>query len=342
MATRPDICIYHSPCPDGHTAAWAVWLKWPDIKFHPAGHGNSPPDVTGLHVLIVDFSYPKHVLEKMLATAASITILDHHKTAEASLKSLLDEGTLQGEFDMLRSGAMMAWQYIWPEDEINPYDTEGEISDYDSDNNVWLRNGTKGHIPLLVHFIQDRDLWTWKLTDSRAVLAFAQGVEQTFEGWSQLATDLENPDRYRQIVEIGTYLVDKQHNDTLACIKAAQRRMDIGGYNVPVANLPYIMASDAGNIMCKGEPFAASYFDNGKGERVFSLRSDNTDPMALDVSAIAKFYDGGGHHHASGFKMPQGWEGDPPTIEVEEVEIDDIIELPVTTILIDVTNTLNA
>jgi oligoribonuclease NrnB/cAMP/cGMP phosphodiesterase (DHH superfamily) len=82
--------------------------------------------------------------------------------------------------------------------------------------------------------------------------------------------------------------------------------MNIGGHNVRVANLPYTLTSDAGNLMAQGEPFAACYWDTPNG-RVFSLRSTDD---GMDVSLIAKSYGGGGHRNASGFQKPIGWEGD--------------------------------
>jgi len=86
--------------------------------------------------------------------------------------------------------------------------------------------------------------------------------------------------------------------------------MTIGGYDVPVANLPYIFASEGGNILCRGEPFSASYFDAADGTRSFSLRSDKDDPNAVDVSQVALAFGGGGHKNAAGFRVPGGWEGD--------------------------------
>lgn len=85
-----------------------------------------------------------------------------------------------------------------------------------------------------------------------------------------------------------------------------QVRMVIGGQEIWVANIPYTLTSDAGNLMARGEPFAACYWDTPNG-RVFSLRSTKD---GADVSAIAKSYGGGGHVNASGFQMPLGWEGD--------------------------------
>lgn len=52
----------------------------------------------------------------------------------------------------------------------------------------------------------------------------------------------------------------------------------------------------------EGEKFAACYWDTPDG-RVFSLRSTDD---GMDVSEIAKVFGGGGHEHASGFKVPLG------------------------------------
>ena len=63
-----------------------------NIAFYKGIHQQPPPDVTGLDVFLVDFSYKKELLEAMLKTAASITILDHHISAEEDLRELLNNG----------------------------------------------------------------------------------------------------------------------------------------------------------------------------------------------------------------------------------------------------------
>lgn len=90
-------------------------------------------------------------------------------------------------------------------------------------------------------------------------------------------------------------------------VRVMRRRMVIGGHDVPVANLPYTLASDAAGMMAEGEPFAACYFDRADGQRVFSLRSREG---GVNVAEIAKAYSGGGHAAAAGFQVPLGWEGD--------------------------------
>jgi hypothetical protein len=65
------LCIYHHNCADGFGAAW-VFKRWADreFDFHPGVYQNEPPDVTGREVYLVDFSYKRPVVEKMLETAS--------------------------------------------------------------------------------------------------------------------------------------------------------------------------------------------------------------------------------------------------------------------------------
>ena len=51
---------------------------------------------------------------------------------------------------------------------------------------------------------------------------------------------------------------------------------------MPVACLPYTMASDAGELLAQGEPFAAVYWDTAD-HRQFSLRSRDG---GMDVATI--------------------------------------------------------
>lgn len=295
---KPDICIYHAPCADGFTAAWAVWRRWPDIVFHPGVYGEAPPDVAGKHVLIVDFSYRKAVLLEMAESAASITILDHHKSAAADLEEFailnpvsandIDEllamtqpglGNIRAEFDMGRSGAMMAWQFCHP----------------------------RVPAPRLVQHVQDRDLWRFDLYGTREIQAVVFSHDYAFDTWDRLAATCEDPDGRKAIIEQGMALERKHHKDVGELLGQTRRFMVIGGHRGPVANIPYTMASDAANRLAEGNPFAACYFDRADGQRVFSLRSHDS---GEDVSKIAFAYGGGGHARAAGFQAPAGWEGD--------------------------------
>lgn len=258
-------CIYHGNCADGFGAAWAVkkalgYL----VSFHPGVYQSAPPDVIDQDVLLVDFSYKRPVLLDMAAKAKSILILDHHKTAAADLVDLPSNVTTV--FDMDRSGARITWDHFFPND---------------------------APPPLLLH-IEDRDLWRFALAKTREIQANVFSYPYDFQVWDELMKA-----NVSDLAKEGEAIERKHFKDINELLGVCTRRMVIGGHNVPVANLPYTLTSDAGHSLAKGEPFAGCYWDTPEG-RVFSLRSTDD---GLDVSEVAKLYGGGGHRNASGFRM---------------------------------------
>lgn len=282
------ICIYHGKCADGFTSAWAVYAALgTDCDFHSGIYGEPPPDVTGRTVIMVDFSYKRPVLEEMAKSAKAILILDHHKTAEEDLRSFqmpshclpcdgikpfIPSSGISALFDMSRSGAGLTWDYF--------------------------HHGKPR--PKLVDYVEDRDLWRFKLPYSREVNAFIFSHDYAFDIWDQLAQDLDFADTMAEAEKAGAAIERKHHKDVAELVGVLRRRMLIGGQEVWGASIPYTLTSDAGNLMAQGEPFAACYWDTPSG-RVFSLRSTAD---GADVSAIAKQYGGGGHKNASGFTVP--------------------------------------
>jgi oligoribonuclease NrnB/cAMP/cGMP phosphodiesterase (DHH superfamily) len=293
---RP-LCIYHGSCADGFTAAWAIRKALPDCEFHAGVYQNPPPDVTDDRIVVlVDFSYKREVLLQMARTARGVLLIDHHKSAAEDLKAdgnyVVDFGAYTGRldyqrfldnayqdrmenvpyariytvFDMYRSGAGLAWDFFHP--------------------------GVKR--PELINRIEDRDLWRFAYADTRAIQAAVLSYPYDFETWDLLMkADLS------VLRTEGDAIERKHHKDIGELVGVVTRRMVIAGHNVPVANLPYTLTSDAGHKLARGEPFACCYWDTPEG-RVFSLRSTDD---GLDVSEIAKQYGGGGHKNASGFRV---------------------------------------
>lgn len=253
----------------------------------------------------------------MAKSAKSLLVLDHHKTAAEALKwmpkAVLNPASdvspdpwnnhinfdasfleMQGHpacaawFDMEQSGAMLAWKFFHPGKPV----------------------------PKLVQHVQDRDLWLFKIPGTREIQACVFSYEYEFRRWDALAVDCEHEQAWAQLRAEGRAIERAHFKDIAELLAVTRRKMIIGGHVVPVANLPYTMASDAAHRLCAPcddglagswiPPFAACYFDKADA-RVFSLRSRED---GTDVSAIAKSYGGGGHKNAAGFSMPLGWEGD--------------------------------
>lgn len=277
------VCIYHRGCADGFGAAWAVRKALGDaVEFHPGVYGAPPPDVSGCNVVIADFSYKRPAMEAMCRTAAGITVLDHHKTAAEELDGLEKSPSLAipvvVRIDMEKSGAVLAWEHFHPGQPV----------------------------PRLLQHVQDRDLWRFALPGTREIIACLFSHPFDFDRWDQLAAETER-DPAPMLAE-GAAIERKHHKDIAELLRSMTRVMIIGGYRVPVANLPFTLASDAGNVLCwgtldgKAPPFAGVYYDRPRG-RSFSLRSIGE----FDVSAIAGIYGGGGHRNAAAFTVPLGW-----------------------------------
>lgn len=277
MTYKPDMCIYHGGCDDGFGAAWAVWKKWPDCEFITGVYGKEPPDVTGKHVLLVDFSYKRPVMERLVLAAASVTVLDHHKTAEAELSCLDLWAKKQWPprsaaitFDMEKSGARLAWEFCHGQEAI----------------------------PAMLAMIEDRDLWRFALDpDTRRFSAALRIYPQEFKVWDGIYSNTA------RLIDEGT-IVLRSHTANVLKFCAESFIEKISGYEVPCCNVPYHYASDVAHQLLADfpeAPFAMSWFKRGDGMFQASLRSED---HRVDVSEIAKKYGGGGHRNAAGFQVP--------------------------------------
>lgn len=283
----PALVIYHHNCADGFGAAWVFHhhhrrqvTHRPYPEFIGGRYGYAPPDVTGRDVYLVDFSYKLPVVEQMLAQANSVTLIDHHKTAIDELQHLAARDVpgqlprLRWFCDLHRSGATLAWDYLFP----------GEPR------------------PLLLGHIEDRDLWRFKLPHTREIQSAVFSLPYSFEVWDKLmaadAADLV------ALTAQGAAIERKHRKDVAELVDTCRRRLVIAGHEVWAASLPHIMASDAGELMCQGEPFACVYWDTAD-HRQFSLRSRDG---GLNVSDIAATFGGGGHQHAAGFRVTRDHE----------------------------------
>lgn len=308
------LCIYHGNCADGFGAAWAVRRALgPEVSFHAGVYQNAPPSIEpGQIVVFVDFSYKRDVMLKLLEQRpAAVLVLDHHKTAVEDLKAdgcyIIDMTTYQGD---------LGWQRFL--DNVAQDDIEGGTRIYTAfDLNrsgagiAWdfFHDSTR---PKLIDHIEDRDLWRFQYPATRAIQAALFSYPYDFDEWDGL---MLRSDLNALRIE-GEAIERKHHKDIAELTKVVTRPMrfqvkpadDMGKATdpsvyrvVPVANLPYTLTSDAGHLLCGGEyPFAGCYWDTPEG-RVFSLRSRDN---GADVGEIAKLYGGGGHKHASGFRMP--------------------------------------
>lgn len=268
---RP-LVIYHGPtCWDGFCCAWLFHRHVDqDAEFVPGIYGDPPPDVVGRDVYVLDFSYSRETLEAMHRDAASLVVLDHHKTAQADL-----EGLPYCTFDMELSGAQLTHAWL-----------------LDHGYNV-------GQPHWLVEYTADRDLWRWALPDSKAINAYLRSFPLDFAIWDRIARYAwENP-KYEAITQGEAIL--RAESVTVGDHVARAHEIEMDGHRILAVNATTLFSEIAG-ALADGRPFGAAWFERPGHDgpvRQWSLRSRDA---GVDVSTIAKAHGGGGHRNAAGFE----------------------------------------
>ena len=262
MSVRPqDIThvLYHALCDDGFGAAYAAWLVLGENgTYIPVNHGDAPPELPqDAVVAMVDFSYNRPEILRLREQVKDLIVLDHHLTAQHEL-----EGLDFAHFDMTKSGAHLTWNYFHPGKPL----------------------------PELLAYIEDKDLWRFRLEKSREVTAALRSYPMHFALWNSF--------KVKDLREEGVSLLRFQEQlVAAACLR--MRWANILEFEVPVVNATDFR-SEIANKLCELFPhasFAAAYFDNENGYRSWSLRSVGD----FDVAAVARRLGGGGHKNASGF-----------------------------------------
>jgi uncharacterized protein len=271
------LVLYHANCADGFTAAWIAHLNFgDDAEYVPVQYGQAPPDVLGRDVFILDFSYKRDVLHEMAASANSLVVLDHHKTAQSDLEGFADDNWPTGYFtkplivfDMDKSGARLTWDYFH----------RGQMA------------------PWIVGYTEDRDLWRWQLPESREINAAVWSYDRTFETWDWFGAETD----LSFLVTEGR-AIERAKSQMIDAICRNAREVEIDGHRILASNTSVLFSEVAGKL-AEGRPFGAAWFVRADGKVQWSLRSRDD---GVDVSEVAKRHGGGGHRNAAGFEEHSG------------------------------------
>ena len=255
--------VYHGNCPDGFTAAYAAWKKFQEeATYIPALYGDKAPEFPpDAEVFFLDFCFKRPVMEAIQKKVRSLTIIDHHKTAMEDMAGFSGNAV----FDLTHSGCVLAWNFFHPND-IRP-----DFFDY----------------------VEDGDLWAFKLPRTKEFRAALRSYSQRFLVWDNLMHRVDD------LKKEGVAVLKHQEAVVREIAKNVTWRY-LGGYKVPVVNTA-IYFSEVADFLCREHPtapFAGYYFDRGDGKRQWGLRSE----FGFDVSGIARLYGGGGHPNAAGFE----------------------------------------
>lgn len=195
--------------------------------------------------------------------------------------------------DNNKSGAMLAWEYFHPGEEI----------------------------PQLIRHIDDRDRWQFKMEGTKELNAALWTAPWNFQQWKEL-----NESDLVPMYKAGKAILRAHNQNVQSVVKGSARTCSIvpavidsvASYKAPwvwwhdeehgdtcgatglAANCPPHLQSDVGHELAnQSGTFGLLWFVDKDGQCKCSLRSNGD----YDVSAIAKAFGGGGHRNAAGFEV---------------------------------------
>lgn len=252
---------------------WRAWGK--AAQYRPRGHDDplNAREFVDRRVVFVDIAPNNDALRALASTASEVIVLDHHISSQNRFRSepdLADQMAEAGHlirFDGEHSGAVLAWQHFHPDEPI----------------------------PDLLAYIEDQDLWGWKLPRSEEVNAAISSYPRRFDVWSELAsgsTDLL-ADQGAPIVRSNRMEVQRALHH-LHPVTVDEARLEA----VNARHLRSTIGHELAKRATYGHPCGVVY--RIIGQRVdISIYSIGD----MDVASIAAGFGGGGHRNAAGFSV---------------------------------------
>lgn len=278
MTTRSThtniVVIYHADCRDGFGASYAAWKKFGDAATYIPRKTQLPPPegLRDKEIYILDYSYSKETLGELISRNRSVTVIDHHQTAEPAVTAFPNN-----VFDQSHSGATLSWMHFHPNTPI----------------------------PKLLLYVEEHDLWKNTLPYSKEIAAIIGEYPFTFETWDELVRLFEGETSFNKLAEKGTVLreyIDKH----VAELAGYAELVKFEGYEVCAVNCARPFRSAVGNLLAERHPPFAIVWYHYEGAFHISLRSIGD----FDVAKIAEKYGGGGHKRAAGFQC-ESWDDIP-------------------------------
>lgn len=266
------VVIYHDQCRDGFGAAYAAWKKFGDeASYIPRKTQDPVPEgLEHKEIYIVDYSYKKPELQELLHRNKSVVVIDHHASSQDAVTSF--NGNV---FDMEHSGAVLAWHYFHPKTEI----------------------------PKLLLYIEDHDLWKFKMEFNREFGSALGEYNQDFETWDQLNKNLEDRDHFSKFISHGAAIAGFE-DKLVEKLVGFREKVLFEGKEIYAVNCSRIYRSVVAHELSKlngqegGLEMAIVYYRYDKQVHC-SLRSNGD----IDVRLMAEKYGGGGHKNASSIRV---------------------------------------
>lgn len=264
------LCIYQDNNLDSFLGAWVIWKTYPNATFIHRIEQTLPSDIEGKDVYVVGPSIPLSNILPMSHFCNTLTIFGFERTFETEMGEVEVPSNVNLVCNSQRCLSTIVWHFF----------------------------NTNQMVPPLMTYVEDKTLWRYQYPETRPVTAALMGYALNFETWDNLLLGGD----IQSLVDEGRVILRRQNRDVEQTLKIGQRRINLGGYDIPVVNASPLISADTGLVLAKGEPFAACYWDTQDG-REYDLIACND---GIDVSELVRVFGGHGSRFEARFKVPKG------------------------------------
>ena len=272
-STKKIMVFYHEDA-DGFTGAWAAWKKLKNTAdYSPIHHDNKPLDTLALNaegkdIYIIDYSFKPEEMKKLVAVNKKVVLIDHHITSAESAKI-----ATESLYDISHSGAYLAWKYFHPNKKT----------------------------PKLINYVEDYDLWNFKIPFTQELTLFLSTKKFNFKAWDKLAVEFEDASKRKELIKQGEIMLAYKENLIGELLERGEEVV-FEGHRAFAVNSP-VFESEIGHHIYEKKGMLAIIWSyrkkHGKPKLKVSLRSDKN----INVAEIALKYGGGGHKSSAGFTL---------------------------------------
>lgn len=311
---KNKVVLYHANCTDGIVSAFIAYRLFKgSATYIPVQYNKPVPKevFTTKYVYILDFCYPLDVLNAIADSTnqrgGKLTVIDHHESNKAILKGAKGFDVI---FNTKMSGAGLSHMFFFGANKGEILRAKHECYIKDFNLSETSEAYTLYNIACLV---QDRDIWKWKLKESRGFSLWFSMQDRNFRTLSNLKT-LSNLVSGKTslfgAIEKGKLLAD-YYTGIVDNFVSAARPITLQDTNGNSHTGLFCFCHDArfisdigGGLAKKSGTFGCVVgFSKSDNTLLVSLRSVAKKQGEFDCIPIAQFYGGGGHRNASGCRF---------------------------------------
>lgn len=320
-----QVIVYHYPCMDGLGGAFvgSEYNRRQNIKLVPFSHGKMHDDfdldlIKNLNVVVVDCCLDRGTFDLWSTCASRLCLIDHHIS---TIDEFFHHSTPSSKLIVRNNDCQTVVENLSPISSITDQIELFSIIDEKNSCSVHVEIEKSGcrlmweyffnnkRMPAFLKYLDDHDLGKYKLENSRAfIAAFQKLVPKTLEGYrkclelDQLAHLFRMGIRIRS--EIDIYIEHRmQRKDEVMYTMFEGHPCAVICCNKHVNEMAeYLLSPNQSNNL-------TILWFQVKGSQLFGENQPHVhvglrcrDDCGLNVSVLAKIYNGGGHKFAAGFE----------------------------------------